>query len=184
MVLGTICAIMSLASYMKFSYLYAALTAPGVMVHELAHALFCLLSGVKIRKINLFRFQTVAGYVVHDEPDGFVSSFLISFGPLIVNSYLAMFFFAQIQPIYGWWDLLWLYLGLAVALQAIPSTGDADSLRQMARRNFWKNPLVLLLFPLVLVLLLLNLLKRIYFDWAYAIFLLYIAQNYFINYIK
>jgi hypothetical protein len=159
------------------------ISAPGVIVHELAHALFCLLSGVKIRRITLFRFQEVAGMVVHDEPKGFFSSFFISFGPLIVNSYLAMFFLAQISAPYRWLDILWLYLGLVIALQAIPSTGDAKSLKIMARRNFWKNPLVLLLYPLVLVLLLLNFLKRWYFDWLYAFFLLYIAQVYFIHYI-
>ncbi|PIP34324.1 hypothetical protein COX21_03495, partial [Candidatus Falkowbacteria bacterium CG23_combo_of_CG06-09_8_20_14_all_41_10] len=80
--------------------------------------------------------------------------------------------------------LLFLYLGIAVALQAIPSTGDAESLLLMANRNFWKNPLVILLYPLVLILYLLNLLKRFYFDWAYAIFLFYIGQAYFIHYVK
>lgn len=169
---------------MKLYYFYAILTAPGVIVHELAHALFCLLSGVKIYKINLFRFQKVAGYVVHEEPKGFMSSWLISFGPLIVNSYLAMFLLAQIRPVYDWRDLLFLYLGVTIALQAIPSTGDAESLWLMANRNFWKNPLVILLYPLVLLLYLLNLLKRFYFDWVYVIFLLYIAQVYFIHYIK
>jgi hypothetical protein len=169
---------------MKLYYFYAILTAPGVIIHELAHVLFCLLGGVKIHKINLFRLQKVAGYVVHEEPRRFMSSWLISFGPLIVNSYLAMFCFAQIRPAYNWWDLLFLYLGLAIALQAIPSTGDAESLWLIAKRTFWKNPLVLLLFPLVLVLYLLNLLKRFYFDWVYAIFLLYIGQVYFIHYVK
>lgn len=169
---------------MKLYYFYAILTAPGIIVHELAHALFCVLSGVKIYKINLFRFQKVAGYVIHEEPKTFMSSWLISFGPLIVNSYLAMFFFAQIRPIYNLWDLLFLYLGIAIALQAIPSTGDAESLLQMANRNFWKNPLIILLYPLVLVLYLLNLLKRFYFDWAYVIFLFYIGHTYFINYVK
>ncbi|MEI7620718.1 MAG: hypothetical protein WCJ57_04090 [Candidatus Falkowbacteria bacterium] len=169
---------------MKLYYFYAILTAPGVVVHELAHALFCLLGGVRIYKINLFQFKKVAGFVVHEEPKGFMSSWLISFGPLIVNSYLAMFFFAQIRPIYNLWDLLFAYLGVTIALQAIPSTGDAESLLTMANRNFWKNPLVILLYPLVLILYLLNLLKRFYFDWAYTIFLIYIGHTYFIHYIK
>lgn len=169
---------------MKLYYFYALLTAPGVVVHELAHALFCLLGGVRIHKINLFRFQRVAGYVVHEEPKGFMSSWLISFGPLIVNSYLAMFFFAQVRPIYDWWDLLFAYLGVVIALQAIPSTGDAESLLKLANRNFWKNPLIILFYPLVLFLYLLNFLKRFYFDWVYVIFLIYIGHTYFIHYIK
>ncbi len=169
---------------MKLYYFYNILLAPGVIIHELAHALFCVLGGVRIHQIRLFRFQKVAGYVVHEEPKGFMSSWLISFGPLIVNSYLAMFLLAQIRPAFNLWDLLFLYLGVVIALQAIPSTGDAESLFTLANRNFWKNPLIILFYPLVLLLYLLNLLKRFYFDWIYAIFLLYIAQVYFIHYIK
>jgi len=129
---------------MFFDYFYSILTAPGVMVHELAHAFFCVISGVRIRRISLFRFDRVAGYVLHDEPKGFFSSFLISFGPLIINSYLAMWLFAKIAAPYGWLDLLLLWLGFAVAMHAIPSTGDAQSLLKNANRNILRHPLKIL----------------------------------------
>jgi len=168
---------------MFFDYFYSILTAPGVVVHELAHAFFCVVSGVRIRRICLFRFNRVAGYVAHDEPRGFLSSFLISFGPLIINSYLAMWLFTKVAAPYGWLDLFFLWLGLAVALQAIPSTGDAQSLLQNANRNILRHPLKILFYPLVLALYILNLLKRFYFDIVYAVFLFYIARHYFILYI-
>jgi len=162
---------------------YFVFTAPGIIVHELAHLFFCLLSGVKVYKVNLFRFDRVAGYVMHAEPQGFISSFLISFGPLLINSYLAMFLFTRVLAPYNLWDLLALWLGLAIGLQAIPSTGDAQSLLQNANRNFLRNPLKIIFYPLVLILYLLNLLKRLYIDIIFVAVLFYVAHKYFINYL-
>lgn len=164
---------------MFFNYLFMILGAPGVIVHELAHAFFCLIYGIKIYKINLFRFKRVAGYVTHSEPKSFLASFFISFGPLLVNSGLAIYLFTKIIPPYSLanpYNLLWLYLGIVIGFQAIPSTGDAESLLQNANRNIFKNPLKILLYPLILVLYILNLLKRIYFNFIFVAFLFYLAK--------
>src|SRR3989338_4051532 len=100
---------------MLLYYLYSFLTAPGVVVHEFAHALFCVFAGVKIYRIKLFGFGKTAGFVMHDEPTKFYQSFLISIGPLLINSFLAMLLFARFKFIYtAWqpWVLLWLgFLG-------------------------------------------------------------------------
>ncbi|MHB8903776.1 MAG: DUF3267 domain-containing protein [Patescibacteria group bacterium] len=167
---------------MFLNYLLMILGAPGVIVHELAHAFFCLFFGIKIYKINLFQFKQVAGYVTHDEPISFLASFFISFGPLLVNSVLAIYLFTKIIPPYNslvisnLYNLLWLYLGIVIGLQAIPSTGDAESLLQNANRNILRNPLKLLLYPLILVLYILNLLKRMYFNIVFVGFLFYVAK--------
>lgn len=162
---------------MFFYYLYLILGAPGVIVHELAHAFFCLLYGIKIYKINLFQFKKVAGYVIHSEPKSIMSSFFISFGPLLINSGLAVYLFTKIIPPYfNLYNLLWLYLGIVIGLEAIPSTGDAESLLQNANHNILRNPLKLLLYPLILVLYILNLLKRIYFSIFFVAFLFYLAK--------
>jgi hypothetical protein len=153
------------------------LDAPGVVVHELAHAFFCLFFGIRIYKINLFQFKQVAGYVTHSEPKSFLASFFISFGPLLINSGLTVYLFTKIMPPYfSWYNLLWLYLGIVIGLEAIPSTGDAESLLQNANRNILRNPLKLLLYPLILVLYILNILKRIYFNIIFVAFLFYIAK--------
>ncbi|MFA5184025.1 MAG: hypothetical protein WC456_00695 [Patescibacteria group bacterium] len=160
--------------YFRFIFM-----APGVIVHELAHAFFCWLFGVKIYNINLLRFNRIAGYVTHAEPAGFFSSFFISFGPLIINSALAIWLFAQVGWVYDWRTLLYLWLGIALGFQAIPSTGDAQSLWQNANHNFLRRPLVILFYPLVLLLYILNFLKRFYIDLIFVLALLYVAQKYF-----
>ena len=58
-------------------YFYNLLTSPGVIVHELSHALFCVFARVRIHSIKLFQFRETAGYVVHDEPRKFLQGFLI-----------------------------------------------------------------------------------------------------------
>ncbi len=161
---------------MFFAYLYALITAPGVAMHELGHALFCWLSGVKIHKIKLFQFGQVAGYVRHDDPQYFYQHILVSFGPLIVNTIVAMVLFAGIKmpyvdyhtAVYGW-------LAIAIGLHAIPSTGDAEALWRATGRRFWHNPLVVVALPLVVALYFLNLLKRWHIHFLYTGFLALLA---------
>ena len=164
---------------MKFLYtLYNILTAPGVMLHELGHAIFCVAAGVKIHKIKLFQFGKLAGYVVHDEPQKFFAGFLVSFGPLIVNSLAALFLFSQWGEPYGWREWLFLWLAIVFGLHAIPSTEDAKSLFQLANRRFWKNPLVMAGYPFVLILYILNWLKYFHIDWLYTVFLFWLGAVY------
>ena len=154
--------------------------APGVIVHELAHAFFCLFFNVKIHKMSLLRFDSVAGYVIHDEPRRFLPSFFISFGPLIINSALAIYFFSKIVWDYDFYVLIYLWLGIVLGLQAIPSTGDAKSLFDNANHNFLRNPLVIIFYPLVLILYILNFLKYIKIDFIFVLILFYLARKYFI----
>lgn len=157
-------------------YLYEAVTAPGVAVHELGHAFFCWLSGVKIHKIKLFQFKQVAGYVQHDDPQYFYQHVLISFGPLVVNTLVAMVLFAGIKaPWNDYYNIVWLWLAVGIGLHAIPSTGDADALWGAAKRRFWHNPLVLITFPLIAALYFLNLLKRWRIHFLYTLLLAVVA---------
>ena len=149
------------------------------MIHELAHAFFCLSSGIRVRDIKLFRFGNPAGYVTHDEPTKFFQGFLISFGPLIINSLLALFCFSQFKAPYldyRPWAFVW--FGTAVALHAIPSTGDAGSLFTLANHRFWRNPLVIIGYPFILVLYILNFLKRWHLDIIYAGVLFWLGNIY------
>jgi hypothetical protein len=70
------------------------LTAPGTVVHELGHALFCLLFGHKIREISLFRPRKdgVLGFVKHcwNRKSLYqnIGNFFIGTGPIWLGSAL------------------------------------------------------------------------------------------------
>lgn len=161
---------------MFFYYTFALLTAPGVMVHELGHALFCVLSGIKIHKIKLFRFGNPAGYVVHDEPNNFIASLLVTFGPLVVNSLTALLLFARTTlEHFTWQTVLLAWLGAAIGLHAIPSDGDAKTLLSTTNRRIWRNPFVVIGYPFVLLLSILNLFKRLHIDFIYMLVLLWLG---------
>jgi len=162
-----------------FYYTYSLLTSPGVMMHELSHLFFCVMARVKVWKVRLFRFGNPAGYVVHDEPKSFIQSFLITFGPLIINSSITIFLFSQFkEPYYNWQSLVSLWLGFAIGMHAIPSTGDAKSLFQAANHRFWRNPFVLLGYPFVLILYILNLFKRLHIDFVFVGLLFWLGKVY------
>lgn len=146
-------------------------------MHELSHAFFCVMSGVKIHKIKLFQFGRTAGYVYHDEPQKFFQGFLISFGPLILNTLLTLFLFSLFHtPFNRFWPWIFVWLGFSFGLHAIPSSGDADTLWLLAKRKFWRNPLIILGFPFILILYILNILKKLHIDWLYVIVLFFLGN--------
>lgn len=155
------------------------LFAPGVVIHELSHALFCAFAQVKIYKIKLFQLGNPAGYVSHDEPHKFYQSFLISFGPIMINTLVSLVCFARFVP--PWkrvepWVLLW--LGIASGLHAIPSDGDASSLLTTINSRIWRNPLLAVGYPFVLLLYILNFLKRWHIDFIFIGVLFYLGNIY------
>jgi hypothetical protein len=127
------------------------------MVHELAHAFFCVLGGVKIFKIKLFQFSEVSGYVEHGNPKNLISAFLISFGPLFLNTAVAFFLFREINfsetfPFFqnflvDWKNLLFFYLATSISLSAIPSDQDGKSFGEYIKNKIKKN---FLFFPIII----------------------------------
>jgi hypothetical protein len=56
-------------------------TFPGVIIHEVAHQLFCRVGRVPVYEVRYFQFDLkVAGYVVHAPVQDFGTAFLISIG--------------------------------------------------------------------------------------------------------
>lgn len=115
------------------------LTFPGVIVHEIAHQLFCRWLGVAVFDVCYFRFGNPAGYVVHEAPRTFFQSLLISIGPFIINSIVGVLIaFPSVMPLTQFdsgtpVDVVLLWLGISIAMHAFPSTGDAISLWQSAK---------------------------------------------------
>jgi hypothetical protein len=111
-------------------------TFPGVVVHELAHQLFCRWCGVAVFEVKYFQPANPAGYVLHEPVRNPVHQLLIGIGPFIVNTLLAVIIafpaaipvmkFSSGNPL----DYLLLYLSISIGMHAFPSTGDAQTMWQ------------------------------------------------------
>jgi hypothetical protein len=157
-------------------FLIALVTFPGVIVHEAAHMFFCKLRRVAVFDVCFFRLENPAGYVIHEEIDDFNSAFLICVGPLLINSLLCIFIcFPAFMPIRVFhveepvsYFLLW--LGVSIGMHAFPSTQDASNLFAHAKKAAKSlNPLALLSFPLVLLIVVANVLSFFWADLLYGI---------------
>lgn len=165
--------------------------SPGVVVHELAHAFFCIITGTKIYKMVIFQFSEVAGYVEHQRANDIVSAFLISFGPLFLNTVVAFVLFQKTNLDFNGWkefiksfnleSIIFLYLGISISLSAIPSDADGSSFGEYIKltvsRNFLWFPLFIF-YPVVWILNLMNYLKRFKFDYILMIAIFYFALFY------
>jgi Putative zincin peptidase len=157
-------------------WLIGLVTFPGVIVHEAAHLFFCKVRRVAVFDVCFFRVGNPAGYVIHEPPASFTSSFLIAVGPFIINSLLCILFcFPAFVPVkvFGHADPISYFLiglGVSIGMHAFPSTQDAKVLWQQAKiaAGRW-NPLALVSFPLVVVIYAANLLRFFWLDYLYGI---------------
>lgn len=163
---------------------------PGIVLHELAHYYFCRLVGAEIHEVCFFSFGDPAGYVVHTAPKRFRAHCAIALGPLFINSAVSILLFCA--AIATWRELARLdpldwapgavrlaaagWLGLVVGLQALPSSGDAVSLWQVAKWHLRRgNFVAAVAYPIALTLQLTNWLRIVWVDWLYAGGLLWAA---------
>ncbi len=140
-------------------FLISLLTFPGVIVHELAHQLFCRWARVAVFKVCYFRLGNPAGYVIHEIPRTSLQHVLVGVGPFFVNTILGALIafpaaiplmrFNSPQPV----DYFLAWLGVSVAMHAFPSTGDAKGIwSALFKRTspWWLKviglPLVLLIY--------------------------------------
>lgn len=140
-------------------FLITWLTFPGVIVHELAHAIFCRIFGVGIYAVKYFQFSVgfgqPAGYVIHEPASSATKNLLISIGPFFINTIVGgiigapaaipVLKFGSYDPL----DLFLIWLGVSIAMHAFPSTGDAASIRQSLAQpdtsrwtKIWATPIV------------------------------------------
>ena len=111
------------------------ITFPGVIVHELAHALFCRLFGLKIYEVKYFIFSTgfgkPAGYVMHERSKKPWQDMVVGIGPFFVNTIMGAVIAAPAAiPVLQFHggdalDYFLIWLGVSIAMHAFPSTGDA-----------------------------------------------------------
>jgi hypothetical protein len=130
--------------------LIAILTFPGVIVHELAHQLFCRLRRVPVYEVKYIQAKNPSGYVAHERSDSALTNFLVGIGPFLVNNLLGILilFPASLEFALGsprgegteyvlrvillgvcYW------LGLSILMHSFPSRGDAKNLSETILRN-------------------------------------------------
>lgn len=79
-----------------FGGIYRFFIAPGIIVHELSHALFVKLTFHKIKKISMFDPQ--GGYVIYNKTREPISQVLISFAPIIGITLFFLLITFLLQP--------------------------------------------------------------------------------------
>lgn len=160
--------------------LISILTFPGVIVHEWAHKFFCDRANVPVYEVVYFRLGNPAGYVAHAPIVDYKEKFLVSVGPFIVNTLLALCIFLVARLIDFSLPRLWFvelaflivfWLGLSIGMHALPSRGDAINLWKASKENWRHNYIAMLGFPIVGMIYIADALKMFFFDFIYALVL-------------
>ena len=128
---------------------------PGVIVHELAHQLFCRWFKVPVFKVVYFQLENPVGYVVHEIPSRKWQSIMISIGPFLINTLLgALIAFPAALPVFKFdnatfLDYILIYLGVSIAMHAFPSTGDANTIWSHIKDKSTSLPVKIIGYPIV-----------------------------------
>lgn len=163
--------------------LIAALTFPGVILHEWAHKFFCEKLGVPIHEVKYFQLgKKVAGYVRHEAPKTYKQTFWISVGPLLINSLVAVILsFIALQTVQGGW--LWiflLWLAISAGMHSFPSDQDMQNIALASKSSLKEGGSFLhyLAFPFIWLIWLANKLRFFWFDVIWALMLISIGGGF------
>lgn len=167
-------------------FLITWVTFPGVIVHELAHAIFCRLFGLAIYEVSYFRFTMgfgqPAGYVIHQRAEKPWQDLLVSIGPFFVNTILGAviaapaaipFSLGNPDPL----DLVLMWLGVSIAMHSFPSTGDASSAWSSIGRK--ETPILtkLIGYPVIGLIYVGAALSMFWLDVIYGVFVAGLLPN-------
>ncbi len=164
-------------------FIISFLTFPGIILHEFAHKKFCDLFGVKVLEVNYFTSDG-GGYVIHEKPKTYASIFWISVGPLVINT-TACFLFGLILATLSD-DVSFVYylvgwLAISFGMHSFPSNHDVKHILNASKKELQTsgNLLHYLSYPFVGLIYVANLLRFIWIDLLWAIFIVSIALGLF-----
>jgi len=165
----------------------ALLTFPGVIVHEIAHQLFCRICRVAVFDVCYFRWGNPAGYVIHEKPRTINQQILIGIGPFLVNTlFAALIAFPAAIPVMdfdsgNFLDYLLMWLGVSIAMHAFPSTVDANTIWQAVKNK--QTPLLvkILTAPLVGLIYLGAVGSMIWLDLFYGVGVIMLGPQILVN---
>ena len=156
-------------------FLISLVTFPGIIVHELAHQLFCRWNRVAVLRTCYFRLGNPGGYVVHEIPKHAHKSLLIGLGPFFVNTIIgAIIAFPAALPVIKFncgdpLDYILVWLGVSIAMHAIPSRGDAKCMREAVSSDEVSGWLRMLIYPAVIIINLADLGRFFWLDAIYGV---------------
>lgn len=156
-------------------FLISILTFPGVIVHEVAHQLFCKISRVAVFDACYFRFGNMAGYIAHEIPKHPIQHILIGIGPFFVNSLMgAIIALPSAMPVIKFGtgsilDYFLVWLGVSIAMHSFPSVGDAKSIWKAVWNRETSIVIRLVTVPIVGIIYICALGSIVWFDLLYGI---------------
>ncbi len=153
-------------------------TFPGVIVHEIAHQLFCDLAKVPVKKVVYYQVASPYGYVEHDETPDLKSSFLITVGPFLVATFLCAVLTFPLTGMlslkdYGatvssWVPPTCFWLGISIGMHAFPGQAELDRFRKQIDTKGGFVPLYLLSSAVRMFFVLARFGRFFWFDAIYA----------------
>jgi len=160
-------------------------TFPGVIIHELAHQIFCYLCKVPVYEVKYFRLQNPCGYVAHEHIDNPFKNLIVSIGPLIINTLLGaiILFPASIEMTAfsvsnDSLNMLSYWLGISIIMHAFPSTGDANNLVSSVLHNKDVNIFIkVLTAPFVGLIYIGAVGSMVWLDLGYALLIAYLLPK-------
>lgn len=165
-------------------------TFPGVALHEYAHETVCDRYRIPVHEVCYFQLGTPPGYVIHARPKRYRHHFAVMVAPFLLNTAVALGLFyalvrgavegrlpaATLPPTVEFVGVVALaWIAVSSGVHAFPSERDATELWLQTKRRLPWNPLVLLGVPVLAVIWLLDALRTIWADVAYAAGLLALA---------
>lgn len=173
----------------------SVLTFPGVIVHELAHQLFCRWCKVPVFGVKYFQLKSPTGYVIHERTSNPMKNFLTATGPFFVNTILGMLIVipasidilyldglnTQLNGMTYLVNLVLLWLGFSIMMHAFPSTADAKSLNECVLKNP-EVPMIAKIFvaPVILLIYIGAVGSVVWLDLFYAVAVAMLAPKLFL----
>ncbi len=141
---------------------------PGVVFHELAHLLMCLLLSVKVTR---FKISLTGGFVEHVSPSSIIKSLLVATAPFIA-ALIAALIMLNIYTSGFYAEALKLYFSFVILYSSFPSLEDTNFQKY---HNLLKK---ILTFPFFVILRLEHLLgKSSQLKTVYAAAMILIVYN-------
>jgi len=143
-----------LLSQGRRSIAFRLATAPGIVLHELAHRLACLLVDVPVQSVVYFQLTGPPGYVRHTTPTRWSTTAVIALAPLATNVTTAAVLLEYSLAVYtatgirgvAAGGLLW-WVAVAAVIHSLPSTTDLETVWTATIARWYRLPLAVVVGP-------------------------------------